>query len=45
LLGVHPELLDNDIFDFFFDGFFRHVINIGLRVVSNEQPWILQQES
>jgi len=26
LFGVHSELLDNDIFDFFFDGFFRHVI-------------------
>jgi hypothetical protein len=26
LFGVHSELLDNDIFYFFFDGFFRHVI-------------------
>ena len=26
LLGVNAKLLDNDIFDFFFDGFFRHGI-------------------
>lgn len=28
LFGVHSELLDDDIFYFFFDGFFRHVIEL-----------------